>query len=145
MANVIYRGPIKDQPETVANKTVGGPYLPGVLVTVMDKDFFLASEFDIEKDILILSNAAFAGQDVSTAYTAGDTGVAYRPRPGEIYQVRMAVEAYFEGTPLTVGASGYLEPAQPGERVFAFYEGIDDAVLEGDLRDVRIANSFNLA
>lgn len=145
MANVIYRGPIKDEPETVSDKKVAGAYLPGILVTESATAFTLATGSNIEDDLCILSNRRFFGQDVATAYASGDTGVAYRPRPGEIYQVRLAGATYAKGDGLTVGASGYLEAVATGERVMAFFEGTAGAVTAGTLNDVRIANSFNLA
>lgn len=142
MANVIYRGPVKDEPETVSDKTVAGAYLPGIMVTESATALTVATGSDIEKDLLILSNRRFYGQDVATAYASGDTGVAYRPRPGEIYQVRLAGATYAKGAPLTVGASGYLEATSTSERVIAFFEGTPGAVTAGTLNDVRIANSF---
>lgn len=145
MANVIYRGPIKDEPETVSDKTVAGAYLPGILVTESATALTVATGSNIEDDLCILSNRRFFGQDVATAYASGDTGVAYRPRPGEVYQVRLAGATYAKGDGLTVGASGYLEAAASGERVLAFFEGTAGAVTAGTLNDVRIANSFNLA
>ncbi len=145
MANVIYRGPIKDEPETVSDKKVAGAYLPGILVTESATQLTVATGSNIEDDLLILSNRAFSGQDVATAYASGDTGVAYRPRPGEIYQVRLAGATYAKGDTLTVGASGYLEATSTSERVVAFFEGTAGAITAGALADVRIANSFNTA
>ena len=143
--NVIYRSPIKDEPETVSDKTVAGAYLPGILVTESASALTVATGANIEDDLLVLSNRRFYGQDVATAYASGDTGVAYRPRPGEIYQVRVAGTTYAKSDPLTVGASGYLEDAAAGERVLAFFEDTPGAYSAGDLADVRIANSFNIA
>lgn len=140
--NVIYRGPIKDEPETVSDKKVAGAYLPGILVTESATQLTVATGSNIEDDLLILSNRRFFGQDVATAYASGDTGVAYHPRPGEIYQVRVAATTYAKGDPLTVGASGYLEDTSTSERVIAFFEDTPGAYSAGDLADVRIANSF---
>lgn len=140
--NVIYRGPIKDEPETVSDKTVAGAYLPGVMVTESATAFTVATASDKEADLLILSNRRFYGQDVATAYASGDTGVAYRPRPGEVYQVRLAAATYAKGDALTAGASGYLTKAASGDRVLAYFEDEPGAVSAGDLADVRIANSF---
>ncbi len=145
MANVIYRGPSNAQPETVSNKTVAGAYLPGILVTEGADTLTVATAANIEADLLILGNAGFAGQDIETAYTAGSTGVAYRPRPGEIYHVRLAAATYAKGDALTIGASGYLTAAAAGERVVAFFDGEAGAITAGALQDVRIANSFNRA
>lgn len=142
--NVIYRGPIKDEPET-ANQLVAGAYLPGVLCTTDGTTLTIAGAADIEANLLLLSNRRFYDQDVATAYASGDTAVAYRPRPGEVYQVRVAATTYAKGDPLTVGASGYMEDAATGERVLAFFEDTGAAYSAGDLADVRIANGFNLA
>ena len=145
MAKVIYRHPVNQEPETVSDMTVAGAYLPGILVTENGSAMTVATGADIEKEILILSNRQFYDQDVATAYVSGDTGVAYRPKAGEVYQVRMAGATYAKGAPLTVGALGYLEAAASGERVLAYFDGTAGAVVAGTLTDVRIANGFNLA
>lgn len=145
MPNVIYRGPIKDEPETVSHLTVAGAYLPGILVTASATALTVATASDIESELLILSNRRFYNQDLATAYVSGDTGVAYRPRPGEVYQVRLAAATYAVGDNLTIGASGYLTKAGASERVLATYQGVAGAVSAGALADVRIANSFNTA
>lgn len=139
--NVIYRGPIKDEPETL-NLPVAGAYLPGILVTEDGSALTVATASDIEGELLILSNDRFAGQDLATAYTSGDTGVVYRPRPGEIYQARLAAATYAKGDKLTIGASGYLTKTSTSERVIAFFDGTAGAISAGALDDVRIANSF---
>jgi len=141
MANVIYRGPIKDQAETV-NKPIVGTPLPGIMVVEAAATLTTAVAADMAKDLLVLSNAEFAGQDVATAYVAGNTAVAYRPRPGEIYQVRLAGATYAYNDPLTVGASGYLEATSTAEKVVAYFQGTAGAISAGVLTDVRIANSF---
>jgi hypothetical protein len=145
MANVIYRHPVNQEPETVSDMTVAGAYLPGILVTEDGDEMTVATGADIEAELLILSNRPFYDQDITTAYASGDTGVAYRPKAGEVYQVRLAAATYAKGDPLTVGASGYLEAAASGERVLAYVAGTADAISAGALADVRIANSFNLA
>lgn len=142
--NVIYRGPIKDEPET-ANQLVAGAYLPGVLCTTDGTTLTVATAADIEADLLLLSNRRFYDQDVETVYASGDTGVAYRPRSGEVYQVRMAAATYAKGAALTVGAAGRMIAAGAGERVLAFFEDTGAAYSAGDLADVRIANSFIIA
>ncbi len=92
-----------------------------------------------------LSNLDFKDQDIATAYTSGDTGVAYIPRPGETYRVRMAANTYALGDRLTVGANGRLENAAAGERVLAYFQGPAGALSADDLADVKIANSYNRA
>lgn len=143
MANVIYRGPIQDEPQTV-NLPVAGAYLPGILVTSDDTELTVATAADNENALLVLSNARFLGQDVATAYASGDTGVAYTPRPNEKYQIRMAAATYTIGQNLSVGASGYLVAATTGDVVVA-RSGVAATLSAGDLADVTIANSFVLA
>lgn len=145
MANVIYRGPTKDEPETVSDKTVAGAYLPGILVKESATALTMATASDTDVELLVLSNRQFYDQDVATAYASGDTGVAYRARPGEIYQARMAGATYAKGDPLTIGASGRLEATSTGERVVAYFEGVAGAITAGALSDVRIANTFMAA
>ena len=144
MDNVIYRGPVSNEPQTV-NLPVAGAYLPGVLVKSNGSTLTVATAADIEDDIHLLSNARFMGQDLATAYVSGDTGVAYKPQAGEQYQARLAGATYAANDMLTVGASGYLEKATAGERVLAFFKGTAGAVVAGTLTDVEIANSFNMA
>ena len=142
--NVIYRGPIKDEPETV-NLPVAGAYLPGIMVTASATALTVATAANMEDELLVLSNDRFVGQDVATAYTSGDTGVAYRPRPNEVYQARLAAATYAKGDPLTIGASGYLTAAATTNLVVAYFDDTPGAFSAGDLADVRIANAFKLA
>lgn len=144
MANVIYRGPVQEEPETI-NLPVAGAYLPGIVVKNVANVLTVATATDTAADLMILSNSRFMGQDLATAYTSGDTGVAYKPEPQQVYQARLAAGTYAKGDALTIGASGYLEAAIAGERVLAFFDGTAGAVTAGTLHDVRIANSFNLA
>lgn len=144
--NHIYRAPAGRQPETVSDRTVAGAYLPGILVTDSGTALTVAATgTDDAKDLLILGARDFAGQDVATAYASGDTGVAYRPVPGEVYQVRLAAATYAKGAALTLGATGYLEATSTAERVLAFFDDAAGAYSAGDLADVRIANSFMTA
>ena len=140
--NVIYRGPIKDEPETVSDKAVAGAYSPGILVTEGASAFTVATASNMEDDLLILSNRRFMEQDVTTAYASGDTGVAYRPRPNEVYQVRLASATYAKGDTLTIGASGYLTKTSTADRVIATFDDTPGAFAAGALADVRIANGF---
>lgn len=137
--NVIYRGPIKDEPETI-NLPVAGAYLPGILVTASASALTVATASDMQEELLVLGNQRFKDQDVATAYTSGDTGVAYRPRPGEVYQVRLANDTYAKGAPLTIGASGYLTDVGAEEVIYAYFDDTPGSFSAGDLADVRWAN-----
>ena len=142
--NTIFRGPINREPETL-NLPVAGAYLPGIMVTEDGSDFTVATASDIEAELLVLGNMRFKDQDAATAYTSGDTGIAYHPQPGEVYQVRLAAATYAKGDTLTIGASGYLTKTGNSERVIAVFDDTPGAFSAGALADVRIANSFNTA
>lgn len=142
--NVIYRGPIKDEPETL-NLPVAGAYSPGILVTEDGSNLTVATAADARKELLVLANMRFKDQDVATAYTSGDTGVAYRPRPGEVYQVRLGAATYAKGDALTVGASGYLGAAGLSTIVHAYFAGTAGTFTAGQLADVRIADRLTTA
>lgn len=138
--NVIHRGPLGSQPRTV-NLPVAGAYLPGTFVEETATQLSQITTA-VAKRPLILSNMEFKDQDTVTAYTSGDTGVAYELEPTHIYQASMAAATYAKGAPLTVGASGRLEAAGTGDVVVAFFEDTPGAVAAGVLKDVIIANSY---
>lgn len=140
--NVIYRGPNDRQPRTI-NRDVSGALLPGTFVE--DTGAALAQlTTALAKRPLILAPADFAGQDIVTAYTSGNTGVAYELEPGQVYQARLAAASYAKGAPLTVAASGRLAAATAGTVVVAFFDDTPRAYAAGDLADVVIANSYTV-
>jgi len=140
-SNVIYRGPIAKEPQTIANRTVAGAYLSGILVTDSGTVLTVAVAADMGKKVYVLSNRRFMEQDVATAYDSGDTGVAYEPLPGEVYQVRLAAATYAKGEPLTLTANGYLtNTIVTGDVVYAYFSDTAGAYSAGDLADVVIAS-----
>mgnify|MGYP000976062425 CR=1 FL=1 len=135
--NVIYRGPIAKQPQTISNRTVAGAYLPGVLVTDSGTVLTIATAADMGEKVYVLANRDFYDQDVATAYASGDTGVAYEALPGEVYQVRLAAATYAKGEKLTLTASGYLTNVIAGGNVtYAYFSDTAGARTAGDLADV---------
>lgn len=138
--NVIYRGPVTSgwQPRTVSDKTVAGAYLPGTFVEEA-ADTLVQLTTALAKLPMILSNVEFKDQDINTAYTSGDTGVAYHLEPGQVYQARLAAATYAKDAPLTIGASGRLTAATAGTVVVAFFSDTPGAYSAGDLADVIIA------
>lgn len=144
MSNTIYRGPVANEPETL-NLPVAGAYSPGICVTEDGSNLTVATAADMEAELLVLSNVRFSDQTVADAYASGDTGIAYRPKPGEVFQCRVAAATYAKGDPLTIGASGYLTAAATTNMVFAYFDGVAGAKSAGDLVDVRWANQFKLA
>lgn len=139
--NRIFRGPTGRMPETV-NLPVAGAYLPGILVTEDGTNLTVATAADDEAELLVLSNLEFTDQVLATAYTSGDTGIAHRPNPGDVFQVRLAAATYAKGDPLAVGASGYLTAATLNSTVRAYFDGVAGAKSAGALEDVRWANSI---
>ena len=143
--NVIYRGPVTSgwQPRTVSDKTVAGAYLPGTFVEEA-ADTLVQLTTALAKLPMILGNMDFKDQDIATAYTSGDTGVAYHLEPGQVYQARLAAATYAKDAPLTIGASGRLTAATAATPVVAFFSDTPGAYSAGDLADVVIANTYTV-
>lgn len=137
--NVIYRGPVTSgwQPRTIS-KPVAGAYLPGTFVEETATQLSQITTA-VAKLPMILSNLEFKDQDIATAYTSGDTGIAYHLEPGQVYQARLAAATYAKDAPLTIGASGRLTAATAGTVVVAFFSDTPGAYSAGDLADVIIA------
>lgn len=141
-ANVIFRGPIATQPRTVS-KPVAGAYLPGTFVEETATTLAQITTA-LAKRPMLLSNLDFKDQDVATAYTSGDTGIALHLEPGMNVQARVAAATYAKNDPLTVAASGRLAAATAGTVVVAFFDDTPGAKSAGDLVDVIIANSYTV-
>ncbi len=140
--NSIYRGPTRNQAETV-NLPVAGAYLPGLLVTSNGVVLTAAVVVDSDNELLVLANADFNNQDTTTAYVSGDTGVAYVTVPGETYQVQMAAATYAVGDPLTVDANGQLAAAATTNPVIAYCQQAGTFAAAA-LADAVIANRVKL-
>lgn len=141
--NVIYRGPVAKEPQTV-NLPVAGAYLPGIIVVSNGTQLTQAVAADAVKQIYVLSNMRFKDQDINTAYASGDTGIAYEALPGEVYQVRMAAGTYAVGDALTVDANGRLAAAGLDTPIVAHCAEAG-TYSAGDLADVTIANRVRSA
>lgn len=139
MANRIFRGPVAKEPQTI-NLPVAGAYLPGIMVTSSGAALTVATAADMGEKLYVLGNIDFKDQDVATAYTSGDTGVAYDALPGEVYQARLAAATYAKGDKLTIGSSGYLtKVATVGDVTVAYFDGTAGALSAGDLADVIVS------
>lgn len=138
--NVIYRGPVDRQPHTI-NKEVAGAYVPGTFVEETATTLAQITTA-LAKRPLILGVADYVGQLVTTAYTSGDTGVAYEIEPGQVYQASLAAATYAKNAPLTVAASGRLAAATSGTRVVAYFDDTPGAYTAGQLADVVIADGY---
>lgn len=142
--NVIYRGPVTTgwQPRTI-NKPVAGAYLPGTFVEETATTLAQITTA-LAKLPMILGNMEFKDQDVATAYTSGDTGIAYHLEPGQVYQARLAAATYAKDAPLTIAASGRLTAATAATPVVAFFSDTPGAYAAGALADVIIANTYTV-
>jgi len=142
--NRIYRGPVTSgwEPRTTS-KPVTGALLPGSFVEETATALVQLTT-GLAKLPMILSNLEFKDQDIATAYTSGDTGIAYHLEPGQIYQARMAAATYAKDQPLTIGASGRLTAATAATPVIAFFSDTIGAKSAGDLCDVIIANTYTV-
>lgn len=137
--NVIHRGPLDRVPRTI-NKPVSGALLPGTMVED-DGTNFVQITTAVDKRPLVLSNMQFKDQDILTAYTSGDTGVAYEVQPNDRFQVALAAATYAVGDPLTVAANGRLAAAATGNPIVAHFDDTPGAYTAGQLADVIWANS----
>jgi hypothetical protein len=137
-ANVIYRGPIAQEPETI-NLPVAGAYLPGIFVTSDGGALTQAVAADATGRIFVLGNRRFYGQGPDEAYPDGDTGVAYELEPGHKYSVQFAAGTYSPGDELTIDANGRLAAAGLDAAVVATYDDAGATLTAGDRADVVIA------
>jgi hypothetical protein len=136
VANVIYRGPVEREPETI-NLPVTAASNPGI--AVVKSAGKLAAATGTTGRWLILGNRRFSGQTIDTAYAANETGVAYRAEGEQEYNVRLAAAAYTVGQEITIGAGGVFKAAATGNQVVAVFdenagrtlaaEGFGDVVL----------------
>ena len=143
--NRIFRGSIAEQPKTIS-KPVTGALLPGTFVTIGASA--LAQATTPAGRVGILGGRNFYNQDNTTAYTSGETGIAYRVEPDLEFQVAVAAGTYTFGQELTIGASGRLVAAASTNVVVAFFDDASKAGVAqsaGALCDVVIANSYTKA
>ncbi|MFP2504631.1 hypothetical protein M975_1887 [Buttiauxella brennerae ATCC 51605] len=119
VANVIYRGPVEREPETI-NLPVTAASTPGIAVKIASGK--LAASTDATGRWLILGNRRFSGQTIDTAYAANETGVAYRVEGEQEYNVRLAAAAYTVGQEITIGAGGVFKAAATGNQVIATFD-----------------------
>jgi len=151
--NVIYRGPEGRQPRTISDQTLAGAYKPGILCTSDGAEMTVATASDMGEQVYILGVRNFYGDwdaaaaPIETAYASGDTGVAYIPEPGMVFQVRLLNATYAKGDKLTLDANGYLAKAvdsPAGDVVVAYFDDTAGAYTAGALADVVWANAFTM-
>ena len=122
---------------------VAGAYLPGTFVTASTTALTQATAGTGR--LFLLGCRDYIGQDIVTAYTSGDTGIAYRLRPDTDICAAVAAATYTKGQELTVGASGRLAAAASGNVVVAFFDDDEKsgvAQSAGTICDAVVANSY---
>lgn len=140
--NLIYRGPLDRQFRTIS-KPVAGAYLPGTFVEETATTLAQITTA-LGKRPLLLANVDHVGQDITTAYASGDTGLAIEIEPGMTVQARLAAATYAKGAPLTIAANGRLAAATAETPVVAWFEGAPGEYAAGALADVVIANTYTV-
>lgn len=138
MANVIYRGPVEREPETI-NLPVSATLSPGVFVKKNAGQLEAAG--GSTGRLMVLSNRRFMETDITTAYAVDETAIAYRVEPEQEYQMLAATGNYADQVELSCSADGKLKVAVTGEVVLAFVDGAKNLAAEGFL-DVVISNGY---
>lgn len=139
--NVIYLGPITNEPQTV-DRVCTGALVVGSLAYSNAGVMTVAAAAQDGLELFIVNNRREIGQDVATAYTSGDMINAYKPVPGQKYQVRVAAATFAVGEKLTVGASGRLTNVlATGDIVQAYFADTAGAYSAGDLAAVTWAGA----
>jgi hypothetical protein len=140
MANVIYRGPVEREPETI-NIPIATALIPGVAMKKLSAKATVAT--DAKGRVFVLGNRRFIGQDINTAYAVNETAVLYRTEPEQEYYVQLAAAAYTIGQELTVGAAGVFKAAVTGDVVIAtFDEKANRTLAAQGFGDVVIINAY---
>lgn len=143
-----YRGPAARDAITVSDKTVGSALLPCTFVTEGASAFTAATAFG--PNLRLLANRDYYADSASffnatdpllTAYTSGDTAIAYVLEPGQTYQVAMAAATYTFGQEITVAAAGRGAAATSTNVVVGFARAAG-ARAAGALLDVEICMPY---
>ena len=142
MASRMYRGPADRQPKTVSDKTVGSALLPCTFVTEGASAFTAATAHgpmvrllgarDYYSDLATFTTST---DPLLTAYTSGDSAVAYALEPGQTYQVAMAAATYTFGQEVVIAAAGRAAGAASTGVVVGFckFAGARSAGALGDI------------
>lgn len=150
MANRIFRtGGVTPRPRTITDKTLAAALLPGTFVLVgatqlTQADAVGGGRLAVLGDRDYYTSLGITGDidPLMTPYKAGESGVAYLPKPDEEYLCAMAAGTYTYGQELTVGAAGRLTAAAANAVVVAHFDQPGKTVAAGELADVVIANSY---
>jgi hypothetical protein len=148
MAFRAYRGPAERDPQTVTDKTVGSALLPCTFVTEGATAFTAATAYGPMLRLLAnrdwyndVANSFTTTSPLLTAYTSGDSAIAYVMEQGQTYQIAAAAATYTFGQELVVAAAGRVAAAASAGVVVGFCKTAG-AASAGDLIDVEICHPY---
>lgn len=140
------------RPRTITDKTVAGAYLPGTAVFIGAAQLTQATSASGgrlailgDRDYYSAGGINLATDPLMTPYAAGESGVAYLPKPDDEFAMAMAAGTYVTGQELTVAAAGRLAAAVAGNIVVAHYDQAGKTVAAGELADVVVSNFYTKA
>jgi hypothetical protein len=151
-ANRVFRS-ANENPRVISDRIVSGALLPCTAVFVGATSLTQATAVSGGR-LALLGNRDFYGTSASgftatdpmmTAYTSGETGLAYLLEPQNEVVWAMAAGTYTNGQELTVAASGRLAAAATGNIVVAHFDQAGGTLAAGDLADVCITNFYSKA
>ena len=151
-ANRVFRS-AKEDPRVISDRTVSGALLPCTAVFIGASQLTQATAVSGGR-LALLGNRDFFGSTASgftatdpmlTAYTSGETGLAYLIEPQDEVVWAMAAGTYTNGQELTVAASGRLAAAATGNVVVAHFDQAGATLATGDLADVCVTNFYTKA
>lgn len=140
------------RPRTITDKTVAGAYLPGTAVFIGATQLTQATAASGgrlailgDRDYYSSGGINLATDPLMTPYAAGESGVAYLPKPDDEFAMAMAAGTYVPGQELTVAAAGRLAAAVAGNIVVAHYDQAGKTVAAGELADIVVSNFYTKA
>lgn len=138
MSNVVYRGPVEREPETIS-AALGAALKPAIFVKKTAGKFVASA--DSKGRLFVLSNDRYLETDITTEMPADQTANAYRIEPEQEYYMLAVTGNYSDQAELSCGADGKLKAAVAGETVLAFVDGAKNLAAEGYL-DIVTANTY---
>ncbi|WPB58633.1 hypothetical protein [Xylophilus sp. GOD-11R] len=140
------------RPRTITDKLLAAALLPGTAVFIGATQLTQATTVSGgrlailgDRDYYSPGGIGLATDPLMTPYAAGESGVAYLPKPDDEFAMALAAGTYTVGQELTVGAAGRLTAAASGNIVMAHYDQAGKTVAAGELADVVISNFYTKA
>ena len=137
MSNVIYQGTKQDK--ATESLPVATALTPGIFVSIVGGEF--VGNADGKARLLALSNRQFIDDDIETAYSAGETAIAWEVEANDPFQMRAVTGNYTDQQELMLSAGGLLTAATAGNVVVAHVDGAKNLTSEGFL-DVIAADKY---